>query len=91
MRNALFLAACLTIFCAPSAFSEDEASAHAARGDGYRREGRLQEAIAEYKEALRLGGVLEPASIPSPRAGDGWAARQHREAIRLGADNPEAR
>ena len=72
------------------ACAEESPEVHAARGDRYRLEGRFEEAVAEYKEALRLSGTpSDTRALPVPRDGvqTGWAARQHREAIRL--DNPE--
>jgi tetratricopeptide (TPR) repeat protein len=86
MRKILFLAV-LVAFFAPPARAEDESRAHAARGDEYRREGRFEEAIAEYKEALRLSGVLEEAAALAPPRDPGWAGRRHRDILRLSAES----
>ncbi|GEM_PF-4572775 len=72
-----------------SAFAgQSEASVHVVKGDTLRAEGRYDEAVQEYKEALRLKGEdFRPGQTVGSdgrrSAALATLTRNHRETIRL--------
>jgi|GEM_PF-6433336 len=75
---------------ASQAGAEDAAREHAARAAAFRAEGRLEEALVEYKEAVRLSGL--DSGPPSPRRTTPLeaASRLRREHIRVCLEKADA-